>query len=200
MIVLDFKSIIIILLILTIIGIFIYNRYISSSENKKNKEYYADDPYFKDIPFSNRKTDYSESKNEVKNNEIVSAESSVKGTIALEQGMLPINLNVLENNLDTQYQIGGYQYTNSQPDQLYSTIVQNEPDLPNEEKVEEVFNSCIQKGYTVEQCLTESNSGLYPGLAKKLCQQYYPSQSPYCTRIAIKQIYQMNNSGSRGPA
>lgn len=197
---LDNKSLIIILLIVTLISVLVYNY--TSKKDKKNSELFEFNyiiPPHGGIPYSPSEVNYDHPDKKY-NTQFVKFTSVSESNDALVHGMRPINLNVLESKLDTQYEIGGPQYNTTPPKQLYETIVRNEPEIPTEEQIEKTFNECMKNGSTVEECLTKSNSGLYPGLTNQLCQKHYAPQSPICVDIASRQIRQMNNSGSRGPA
>ena len=203
MITLDNKTLIIILLVVILIGILIYKFVINKSTSNQPSELFNYIlPPHGGIPYSESSMNYvhSHSKLNKHNKQFVQVSSVIESENALSHGMKPVDLNVLQSKLDTQYEIGGPQYQTTPPKQLYETIARNEPDIPNEKQIEKIFDECMKTGNTVEECLTKSNSGLYPGLTNQLCQKHYAPQSPICVNIASRQIKQMNNSGSRGPA
>ena len=112
-----------------------------------------------------------------------------------------VNVNQYKDFIENQYSSEDKYNTIFEPEDVFQTIVHTDPSIPSIEKVKEEFHECMKNGNnTVESCLTKSSSGLYPGLTKSLCQEFYDPLSPVCNQIAIRQMRQINTSSRSGPA
>jgi len=132
----------------------------------------------------------------------ISDSSLAKNIQALSYKMdSEVNFDQYKDFIENQYSSEDKYNTIFAPEDTFQTIVQNDPSIPSAEKVRTDFKECMKSGNnTVEACLTSSSSGLYPGLTKSLCQEYYDPLSPVCNQIAIRQMKQMNSSARSGPA
>ncbi len=132
----------------------------------------------------------------------ISDSSLAKNIQALSYKMdSEVNFDQYKDFIENQYSSEDKYNTIFAPEDTFQTIVQNDPTIPSIEKVRTDFKECMKSGNnTVEACLTSSSSGLYPGLTKSLCQEFYDPLSPVCNQIAIRQMKQMNNSARSGPA
>jgi len=225
----DYKNIIIIVLVVALVAVLFY--FLNKNKDKSEKKdttntttttemyQYMNANAVKNQSMKGNKIDYdfksdgtyvSLNEKEIEKQVIKESDNGINIT----NSNLAKNIQALNYKMDSQVNIDQYkdfienQYSSEDkyntiyaPEDTFQTIVQNDPNIPSEEKVKSDFKECMKSGNnTVEICLTASSSGLYPGLTKSLCQEYYDPLSPICNQIAIRQMKQMNNSARSGPA
>jgi hypothetical protein len=226
----DYKNVIIIVLVIALAGVLFY--FLNKSKDKNQKKDSGSESYQYMTKEQIKRQNMANGKNKINTNIDYNVESEgnyipVNGKEIGDQlikeaddGMditdssLARNIQALSYKMDSQVNINEYkdfienQYSSEDkyntifaPEDTFQTIVQNDPSIPSAEKVRSDFKECMKSGNnTVEACLTSSSSGLYPGLTKSLCQEYYDPLSPVCNQIAIRQMKQMNSSARSGPA
>lgn len=225
----DYKNVIIIILIVALAAVLFYfftkNKHSKNKSEKKGTTskgemyQYMNANSIKKQSMIGNKNDYDFKSDgtyvplngkEIENQIIKESDDNINIT----DSSLARNIQALSYKMDSQVNIDQYkdfienQYSSEDkyntiyaPEDTFQTIVQNDPSIPTAEKVRSDFKECMKSGNnTVEICLTSSSSGLYPGLTKSLCQEYYDPLSPICNQIAIRQMKQMANSARSGPA
>jgi hypothetical protein len=222
----DYKNIIIIILIIALIAVLYYFLTKKSKNPAENYNYltvgeykhrYVDnkkDPNNMNNDFKEKiydegnytkfdgKTINTTIINDLDKNTEITNSSMAKNIQALTYKMdSQVNFDQYKDFIENQNSIEGKYNTLYAPEDVFQTIIQTDPSIPTMEQITDKFKECIKdQNNTVQECLTSSSSGLYPGLAKSLCQEYYDPLSPICNKIAIDQMKQMNTSSRSGPA
>ena len=226
----DYKIVIIIILVIALAGVLFY--FLNKNNDKNEKKDSVHESYQYMTKEEIKRQNMANGKNKINTNIGYNVESDINyipingkeigdqlikeadDGMDITDSSLAKNIQALSYKMDSEVNFEQYkdfienQYSSEDkyntifaPEDTFQKIVQNDPSIPSAEKVRADFKECMKSGNnTVEACLTSSSSGLYPGLTKSLCQEYYDPLSPVCNQIAIRQMKQMNNSARSGPA